>query len=60
MNESDTSLANKTGHFNLLTTGFLYLGFLYWGGQWVLGSSTVSPSAAAAVFRSASALTTVR
>jgi len=24
MNESDTSLANKTGHFNLLTTEFLY------------------------------------
>ncbi len=24
MNESDTSLANKTGHFNLLTTGASY------------------------------------
>ena len=23
MNESDTSLANNTGHFNLLTTAFL-------------------------------------
>ena len=23
MNDSDTSLANKTGHFNLLTTEFL-------------------------------------
>jgi hypothetical protein len=30
MNESDPSLANNTGHFNLLITGFLFMaGFFF-------------------------------